>query len=528
MASRPTNEHSRSTIASIPFWALFVLLIAAATLIRVVQLEEVPAQLHNDEASSMTDGVAHFLKPPGGWALWGSGFGGHPNLSYWLSAIPSRLVGEASLWSLRMGAAISGILSLVFFALFVAKAFGRRSCIFFLIFAVPFHLHVHYSRTGFPYVHALLLCGAISLAFINFLQAPRAGTSLILGITLGLGALVYPATHVLPFCIIAAIILGKPKHVKNISTRLKSGAKLLSAVLAGLLLTLTPQVVYSFMHGYSSRLSSTLIFHPHNIKHLAPLTEIPAATVVDIAWFNFVRTLKLFYSCDEAEQYRFTESPLGIVIGVLATLGALVLAQRMLKRDTIATYLVAIAISTVVASGLMVEGPFSPHLILFALLIPLSCALGWESFLSYARCKQVGLATIATIAMTAYWTNWNWAFYNRVVDPYRSRIFNVETWLVHLPVERREVLQLINLTKKALSFGETYYDLPYPNATRKRLDAGNVSQLMQYISSTQCPCVVVLEKDTMKSAEAVLRENKKTVEVFDDPRKPIGFLYIRD
>ena len=51
MASLPTNEHSRSTIASIPFWVLFVLLIAAATLIRVVQLEEVPAQLHNDEAS---------------------------------------------------------------------------------------------------------------------------------------------------------------------------------------------------------------------------------------------------------------------------------------------------------------------------------------------------------------------------------------------------------------------------------------------------------------------------------------------
>jgi hypothetical protein len=51
---------------------------------------------------------------------------------------------------------------------------------------------------------------------------------------------------------------------------------------------------------------------------------------------------------------------------------------------------------------------------------------------------------------------------------------------------------------------------------------------MQYISSTQCPCVVVLEKDSMKSAEAVLRENRKTVEVFDDPRKPIGFLYIRD
>ena len=43
MASRPTNGHSRSTIASIFFWALFVLLIAAATLIRVVQLEEVPA-----------------------------------------------------------------------------------------------------------------------------------------------------------------------------------------------------------------------------------------------------------------------------------------------------------------------------------------------------------------------------------------------------------------------------------------------------------------------------------------------------
>lgn len=427
-----------------------------------------------------------------------------------------------------MGAAISGTLSLVLFALFVAKALGRRTAIYFLIFAIPFHLHVHFSRTGFPYVHALLLFGAISLAFINYLQAPRAKTALILGITLGLGALVYPATHVLPFCIIAAVVVGKPTHSKQTSKRLKEGAKLLAGVLGGLLLTLTPQIIYSIIYGYSSRLSSTLVFHPHNLKHLAPQTGIPEATIADIVWFNFLRTLKLFYSYDEAEQYRFIEAPLGIVIGGLAALGALILLWRTLKRDTIATYVLAIAASTIIASALMVEGPFSPHLILFALLIPLSCAVAWERILSFVRCDHVALSSLATIAILAFWTDWNWKFYNRVVDPYRSRIFNAETWLVHLPVERDGVRHLLNLTPQALSFGESYYDLPYPNASKSRIEPGSVPKLLDYISHNQCPCVVVLEKGMIKDAVSKLTAAPRTVVVFDDPRKSLGFLYVTD
>jgi hypothetical protein len=145
-----------------------IVLLAVGVIARSAYLSHFPMQVHADESSSVVEGVSKFVVGEGGWALHGSAFGGHPNLSYWLTAILGRIVGELSLWSARLGSALSGSLSLLLFTLFVWQVFGRRVGLFFLVFAVPFHLHVHYSRTAFPYIHAVFFAALVSLAFARF------------------------------------------------------------------------------------------------------------------------------------------------------------------------------------------------------------------------------------------------------------------------------------------------------------------------------------------------------------------------
>ncbi len=229
-------------------------------------------QVHADESSSVVEGVSKFVVGEGGWALYGSAFGGHPNLSYWLTAIPGRIVGELSLWSARLGSALSGSLSLLLFTLFVWQVFGRRVGLFFLVFAVPFHLHVHYSRTAFPYIHAVFFAALVSLAFARFTKEPSVRRAIEVGVAVGLGALVYPATHVLPLAIIAAVALGVfPRIVqeRGAGAGRKRSALLSFVFIVGALVAMAPQLFFTATHGYDSRLRQTFILHPSSTQHCA-------------------------------------------------------------------------------------------------------------------------------------------------------------------------------------------------------------------------------------------------------------------
>lgn len=120
--SSQSKAEKRATVA---FVGVVVCLLVVGAMMRLWNLNEFPQQVHNDESTSIVDGIMHFMPGGrGGWALFGSSFGGHPNLSYWMNALPSRVIGEVSLWSARMGSALAGTLSLVLLALFVCKAYG--------------------------------------------------------------------------------------------------------------------------------------------------------------------------------------------------------------------------------------------------------------------------------------------------------------------------------------------------------------------------------------------------------------------
>jgi hypothetical protein len=508
----------------------FIILVAIGVVVRGAYLSHFPMQVHNDESSSVVDGVSQFVAGNGGWALYGTAFGGHPNLGYWLSAIPGRILDDLSLHSARLGSTLSGSLSLIVFALFVWQAWGRRAALSFLVFAVPFHLHVHYSRTAFPYIHAVLFAAIVSLAFARFVQAPSARRALEVGIAVGIGALVYPATHVLPFAIIAAVVLGVfPLFVRarGIGQGLKRGGVLSLVFVVGVLLAMGPQLFHMYNHGYSSRLRQTFIFHPHNIAHLTPLTGDQNATLPGIAWFSLKSTSKFFYKSDSGEQYNYDQAPLPLWAYVLATVGALALVVRCVGREPHSLFIVATAVLTIVTSALMVEANFSPHLVLFSLIIPLCMAFGWDRMCRFSKLRNVWLLTVLTIGIGVLWGEWNWRFYNATMSPERSRIAQPQNYLLDLPVDHRGVTYILNTSTTALSEGESYYQLIYPNATQLKAPATTTpEEAIVLLEKQGCPCVIAEDPAEVERLSAVLTGSGRRVEVFRYPKMPVEYLVV--
>lgn len=508
----------------------FIILVVFGVIVRGAYLSHFPMQVHNDESSSVVDGVAQFVAGNGGWALYGTAFGGHPNLGYWLTAIPGRILGDLSLSSSRLGSTLSGSLSLIVFGLFVWQAWGRRAALFFLVFGVPFHLHVHYSRTAFPYIHAVLFAGIVSLAFARFVHTPSAPRALAVGIAVGIGALVYPATHVLPFAIMAAVVLGiLPLFVKErgVGQGLKRGGVLSLVFVVGVLLAMGPQLFHMYNHGYSSRLRQTFIFHPHNIAHLTPLTGDQNVTLPGIAWFSLKSTSKFFYKADSGEQYNYDQAPLPLWAYVLATVGALALVVRCLKLEPHSLFIVATAVMTVVTSALMVEANFSPHLVLFSLIIPLCMAVGWDRMCRFSRLKNVWVLTILTIGLGVLWGEWNWRFYNATMSPERSRIAQPQNYLLDLPIDYRGMKYILNTSATGLSEGESYYQLIYPNAAQFKASATTTpEEILVLLEKQGCPCVIAEDPVEVERLSTFLTQNGKRVEVFRYPKMPVEYLVV--
>jgi hypothetical protein len=477
------------------FVGLFALLIVLAAAIRLPYLTHYPPQLHNDEAASAT-GITTLAEPNSGWALYGSGWAGHPNLNYWLSSLPTKATGELSTWSIRFATATEGVLSLIFFGLAVSIAYGRRASIFFLLFAVPFNLHVHYSRTGFIYNHATLFIALVTWALARVARTPSARNCLLLGILTGLSVLAYPATHVLGPAIIGAVIIQQ--LLTSAAPRKLIGGLLVSvgsivAALIGFTLAAGPQIYFWITRTYESRAGSQLIFLPGPRKHIEYSLGGPA-TEWDLILFNLKHTLLFFWAGDKAAQYGFTGAPLGPIMSWVAVAGGLVLVYRAARKHLVSTYVVLACIATLVGSVLMVEGSFSPHLIIFALVMPLACAIACDTAWRGIRIKQPYIVAPCMLLVGAWWAHWNYEFYEISVQ--RWKLYRV-TYILNLPIETRKVKTLLSLTNTPESLGESFYVLTFPNATRTTLQPpqDEAAVILEQGSMTGFPVLAVIELD---------------------------------
>lgn len=498
------------------YGVLFVILLIASGIVRTVNLAEYPLQIHNDESAT---GIAIrvFLTPNGPWALKGSSFGGHPNFGFWLSSIPSQLAGEITLWNIRFASAVMGVMSIVLMALAVKLAFGGRAALLFLVFAAPYHLHVHYSRTAFAYNHALLAGGLFFWSFVRFGRYPSRINATLVGASVGVCMLVYAAAHVLPPATVAAFVMAaliKKTRGMQINQSVAKCLSLGAFMLLGFLIVFGPQLHEWIFHGYSSRASTQMIFSPGSRKHLEASVG-HKLTEWELISNSFWQTWKFFYREDSAGQYSFRTRPIDLVGAALALCGLIVLCVRAIKGNMMALLSVFAAILTVAGSMMMVEANFSPHFVLFALLTPFAMAVGLETILQLLVRGRAVWTFIIALAVGSWWSWWNFNYYQRNMEN-SSRGRHV--WLLHLPIDTFSVRSITNFSAQPEDLGESFFELIYPGSKRANRPTADAKQVAAAIAQDRaaglCPCLAVVQSELSGQVTESLRSEGVAFEEF--------------
>jgi hypothetical protein len=125
------------------------------------------------------------------------------------------------------------------------------------------------------------------------------------------------------------------------------------------------------------------------------------------------------------------------------------------------------------------------------------------------------------------WAHWNWGYYQKMMDPYRSRLNDTENWLFNLPIGSSQVKQLVNLSKRDFHFDESYYELTFPSARGSRLpgDQGT-APVDAFLGKNQCPCILIVDVAQGSSWEDYLTKTGRRVSRFDYTRQPVSFLHV--
>jgi len=205
--------------------ALTVILLAA-TLLRVVALEDYPIALHNDEMSCLLE-ARHFLES--NTALFDLGGCSCPKHG-------------------------------------LRRLFGVRPALLLLLLTTPFHWHLHFSRTGFHYMQAGSLTVAAILLFVVATDRRSPVLFGCAGVVTGIAWQTYYAAWLIP------LILGAWTVARLLSDREegKIAVKGFVVTMVLFIVTLAPLLAYYVERpdGATARPNQVFLFSDHNREHV--------------------------------------------------------------------------------------------------------------------------------------------------------------------------------------------------------------------------------------------------------------------
>jgi len=346
--------------------------------------------------------------------------------------------------------------------------------------------------------------------------------ALLLGISLGFALMVYSATLVLPVAVVVGLAsLFVSPNLKELSAvnRVKRIGVITLVTLTGLVLSMGQHLYHIYSHGFTSRLDSQSVLHRVPVEMRGGFLSH-----LDLIWASFKKTLWFFYYSDAAGQYGYLGAPLEIASYTLAGVGILALLYRAVRLDPNALYVLTLGLATIGGSSLMVEANFSPHLIIFTLLIPFLCALGATTLLQLCRVRSHTVAAMLSLALVVPWTMWNYTF----VTQRDERKFNLDTFVIRLPIERDSVRTLANFTPFYGDLRESFYQLRYPNGKVVLVTPADVPQQVLDLSTNQtCPCLVIVPRASTQLAGEKLTAAAKDVQTFQVPRYEADVIVIK-
>lgn len=518
LGARPT---SCSSGHQAPLWLLAVVLMCVGIVGRAFYLDELPAYIHNDESATAIYITPPFFADPPDPIMWGqNNFGGHANFGAWLASLSVRCFGGKTLWAIRMGSMVCGVLSILFGALFVRSWLGLRAMVFFLVGVVPFHLHLHFSRTGFIYIQAVLFISLVAFCFGRFAKRPSMVNGLVLGVVSGFALMVYSATHVLvgvlPVSILAALRTRTAQDYLGIK-RLRKSVAAVVAFTMGLSITFGQFAYYAYTGGFSSRFNQQSIFRDE-VRQEVSQNIGRDLSYLEVAQINFETTLSFFWAGDSSVQYGLTEKPLDEISLAVLLIGCGVLLFRSVRLEPYALFVTTLVVGTIEGSSLMVERNFAPHLVALGLLLPMVAALALETVCAAVVLRWHLLGALVAVALFIPWASWNYELYTNLDKKKR----NLDTMILHLPIDRIGVKNIVNYSPIIADLAESFYMLRYPNAKisklghSKDLDISlNLSQLM---TSGGCPCLTIVPLDHVGSVgQAIQGAHRRFTEFVFQP-----------
>lgn len=358
----------------VPRWLLALLVLALVAVALGLRtwggLERIPAWVENDEASTGLGGRVAFGEKP--WTVF-SFWMGMPQMAVAVVWVLLKLFG-ADLHGLRLGFAVLGTLSILFFFDAARRLVGTGTAFAAALLVAVNHTYVHWSRQGQAYVETPFF-GMLVLAL--FVRAWTGGGFLPLvgaAVALGIGAPTYPPSHLLP---IVLLVTGIGWAVfERLPLRRAAATLLLVEGLAFLMYAPVLRTVWVLRQEEGMRrMNDISILQPKNfasLSHSYGLEGRPAADVLltharkTMAVFNFSRDAFPGYGADRA-----------MTDPVVAALVPLAFGLLLFRFGRPAAFFVLVSTGAYLAAGVFLAGhPPTYHRIAIA-IFGASLAVAW-------------------------------------------------------------------------------------------------------------------------------------------------------
>lgn len=366
--------------------ALVVGLLFTGLLLRVWNLEHIPANLSGDEGTQgmwAVDVLEGRLRNP-----FSTGWFTVPTMSFFAQAASLQLFGQ-SMAGLRTLSALMGTASLVFTYLLARRSLGRQVALFALATLTFNHYHIHFSRLGSNQI-ADSLFAALSLWLLTEgLRRARSDTDgtkrnvrhwfLITGLTIGLSWYGYFGSRVI--VLVIAAYLGAQTLAERAFLRRHARALVLMSLMA--FMAVSPLLLHyaDFPENLSARFNQVNFFRWLEAELGRPNHDSAFNLVARQVW----RSISAFnYSLDPTYWYRARIPLLDFVSGILFVLGLAVAASQW-RRAVARLILLWFGLAVIFGWILTENPPSSMRMLVATPAVALLVALGLEQLLVLAR-----------------------------------------------------------------------------------------------------------------------------------------------
>jgi 4-amino-4-deoxy-L-arabinose transferase-like glycosyltransferase len=206
-----------------------IVLVAAAAIVRLIRLGEIPWLLAGDEAS-VGMSAREFLE-----GIWTNPFRvawySFPSLFFVVPAASIGLLGQ-TIEALRLPAAIAGILTVMALFFYARSTFGRTVAFLSAAYLAFFHFHIHFSRIALPNIWDALFFTLFSFFLWRAWSEEKPSLFAWAGIVAGLGQYFYTSTRYLLVLVPLWIIIAWASDRTKFRRIRKNWLILLAAALA--------------------------------------------------------------------------------------------------------------------------------------------------------------------------------------------------------------------------------------------------------------------------------------------------------